>query len=435
MEFNNKIYRAPSIPKISSKNISSSVLRTSSAISSSSTIAPTLKTSRIRFGKSQISSQADKISQTPEEQKDITSSLTETNRILIEIQKQLSLDFAMRIAEEQDNLNKIKSARRKEKISAEENRLESGVKKVSSFGEGVVKRISAPIASVFDRIKQFFTLLAANLLANEGFKWLQDENNRILLNNIFNWIGKAFIPALITILAFKVFKWARRLFKLGRFLIRLPGRIFKLTKKVFSKTFRLLKQASLKVLGKGGFRSVAKFFTSLGKKGKNFLKGISEATTKKLIKPFVDIALPLVPPKVRAKIATKIGGKGIGRFIPFVNMVIAVPDVISSITKGDYEGALLAAAGAIPVAGWAALALDIYREVDPDGYSENIRGGLSKETMNKSILEGLSAMGEAQAGGLGTYGYSKGGTVKGVGNKDTVPAMLTPGEEVINAKA
>ena len=57
--------------------------------------------------------------------------------------------------------------------------------------------------------------------------------------------------------------------------------------------------------------------------------------------PLSTKALPMVPPKVRTKIASKIGGKGLAKFVPFLNTIIAIPDVISAISKGDAEGALL----------------------------------------------------------------------------------------------
>ena len=148
--------------------------------------------------KSQSSSQADKISQAPEEQKDITSSLAETNNILVEIQKQLSLDFAMRIAEGKEELEKIKSDRRKAKIGAEKDRLggvKSGIKKIGAFGSNTLKKVTAPVASIFDQIKEFFGLILTTFLTSEFFNWLKDENNRILLNNIFNWVQKLFVPA------------------------------------------------------------------------------------------------------------------------------------------------------------------------------------------------------------------------------------------------
>lgn len=452
MAISSQSFKAPSIPKLNKSNISSPL--TGGAIATTD-IKPKLTKSEFSFIKPKISAEtlkteapAEKIS--PDNLKaeapsqNINETLAETNRILVEIQNQLALDFANRIAEQQEELKKIKSDRRKAKIGAEKDRLggvKSGIKKIGAFGSNTLKKVTAPVASIFDQIKEFFGLILTTFLTSEFFNWLKDENNRILLNNIFNWVGKLFVPALITFLTLKVFKWVRRLFKLGKFLIKLPIRLFTLTKKVFGKAFGLLKKVSTKLLNvsvkAGG--GLLKFLKKTGGKVLNKawkgIKGIGASVNNfvvsKLVGPFVNKALPMVPPKVRTKIASKIGGKGLAKFVPFLNTIIAIPDVISAISKGDAEGALLAAAGAIPIAGWGALALDIYRDVDPEGYAQNIRGGMTKEQMNERLTGGmLSVQGE-----YGAAAFSQGGTVGGTGTGDTVPAMLTPKEEVIKAPA
>ena len=234
----NQIYKAPSIPKLSKRNISSSVLRASSAVSSSSPITPRLRTSRFSFIKPKVGLQekleslkpietlnAEKIFQKKEDRETETyKALVETNRILVEIQKQLALDFAMRIAEEKESVKKIKAAESKRKFTAKESAVE-GVKKIGSIGKNIVDKVTAPVKSVFDKIKEFFGLILTGIVYNTAFNWLQDPNNKKLLDDIFYWIGKAFVPAVITIIGFKVFKWVRRLFLLGKFLWKLPGRM------------------------------------------------------------------------------------------------------------------------------------------------------------------------------------------------------------------
>ena len=438
MAISSQSFKAPSIPKLNKSNISSPVLGGTTATTAAK---PKLTKSEFSFIKPKISAETLK---TEAPSQNINETLIETNQILVEIQKQLALDFANRIAEDKEELKKIKSDRRKAKIGAEKDRLggvKSGIKKIGAFGSNTLKKVTAPVAGIFDQIKEFLGLILTTFLTSEFFNWLKDENNRILLNNIFNWVGKLFVPALITFLTLKVFKWIRRLFKLGKFLIKLPIRLFNLTKKVFGKAFRLLKKVSTKLINVGK-KAGGGLLNFLKKKGGSVLskawkgiKGIGASAnnffTKKLVGPFVNKALPMVPPKVRSKIASKIGGKGLAKFVPFLNTIIAIPDVISAISKGDAEGALLAAAGAIPIAGWGALALDIYRDVDPEGYAQNIRGGMTKEQMNERLTGGmLSVQGE-----YGAAAFSQGGTVGGTGMRDTVPAMLTPGEEVVQAPA
>ena len=231
----NQIYRSPSISKLSKRNISSSVLRASSAISSSSPIKPNLKTSKFSFIKPKVALQEKLESLKPVETLKETETykvLIETNRILVEIQKQLSLDFAMRIAEEREAVKKIKSAESKRKVGEKEKSIEGVGKKISGIGESIIGRVTAPIKNVFDKIKEFFSLILTGIVLNTAYKWLQDKNNRKLLDQIFYWIGKAFIPAVIAIIGYKVFKWVRRLFLLGRWLWKLPGRLSQAIKNI-----------------------------------------------------------------------------------------------------------------------------------------------------------------------------------------------------------
>ena len=124
------------------------------------------------------------------------------------------------------------------------------------------------------------------------------------------------------------------------------------------------------------------------------------------------------------RLLTKIGAKGgaklLGKLIPGVGVIIGLADAIYRGTQGDWEGVLISALGAIPVVGWAAIALDLYRELDPEGYTKYVRQGMSKEDMNR-VLEGVTVesfatAGEgiaAGAGGMSMSGFSQGGKVSG----------------------
>ena len=126
----NQIYRAPSIAKLSKRNISSSLIRGASNILSISS-APKLKSSSFSFKPKSDEQRVQILSSTSvndnnEEKNNILSetlkfqseTLSETNRILVEIQKQLSLDFAMRIAEEKEIVKKIKATESKRRFVA-----------------------------------------------------------------------------------------------------------------------------------------------------------------------------------------------------------------------------------------------------------------------------------------------------------------------------
>jgi len=227
----NQSYRAPSIPKLSTRNISSSVLRASSSISTSisTTLTPRLRTSRFSFfGKKTESERSENIKTTVENVK-IYTTLAETNQILVEIQKQLSLDYAMRIAEEREILKRTKAAESKRKFSAKEKSVERD-RKFGSAANNVVEKVTAPIKSVFDRIKEFFQLILLGIVTNSVFTWLGNKENRDKLDTIFKWVGRVFTGLLLGVIVGKFIKWGIRFFKLARWLWRLPGRLIKVVK-------------------------------------------------------------------------------------------------------------------------------------------------------------------------------------------------------------
>ena len=68
--------------------------------------------------------------------------------------------------------------------------------------------------------------------------------------------------------------------------------------------------------------------------------------------------------KVGQRVAQRAVKKGLSRFIPGLGTVMGVKDAVSRVKKGDYVGAALSGASAIPgPLGWAATAADIARDV------------------------------------------------------------------------
>jgi len=167
---------------LSKSNISSPVLRGAAATTAAK---PKLTRSRFSFLKPKISAESLK-AEAPAQ--GINETLAETNQILVEIQKQLSLDFAMRIAEEKDTLKKVKDTESKRKFALKEKSIEA-TKKISSTVGGVIGKVTAPVKSIFDKIKEFFGLILTGIVFNKVFGWLQEEGNRKRLDNIFNFIG------------------------------------------------------------------------------------------------------------------------------------------------------------------------------------------------------------------------------------------------------
>ena len=116
----------------------------------------------------------------------VSETLVETNNILQEIQKQLALDFAYRIAKEEDeikNIRKTTATMKGGKIGGGE----KGTKLGGAIGK-VFQTVTAPVRGIFSRILGFFGWLAAGFVVNKGLKWLSDNPEKI--DKITNAITK-----------------------------------------------------------------------------------------------------------------------------------------------------------------------------------------------------------------------------------------------------
>jgi hypothetical protein len=202
------------------------LIRGASKISATSS-APRLKISRSSFKKNSPLGD-DSLINTVVDQ---TQSIDETNRILVEIQKQLALDFAYRIAEERDFIKQLKKQESKRKFEKEESRLETTGKKITGAVGGVFNKITQPVKGIFDKILEFFSLILTGIVLNAAFKWLQDKGNREKLFKVFDFIGKAFVPFIIGVVSLKVvsiiaktISLAAKLFSIGKKILGLGGK-------------------------------------------------------------------------------------------------------------------------------------------------------------------------------------------------------------------
>ena len=117
----------------------------------------------------------------------VSETLVETNNILQEIQKQLALDFAYRIAKEEEEIKNI----RKTTATMKGGKIGADGAKDSKLGGGIGKvfqTVTAPIKGVFSRILGFFGWLAAGFVVNKGLKWLSDNPEKI--DKIVNIVSK-----------------------------------------------------------------------------------------------------------------------------------------------------------------------------------------------------------------------------------------------------
>ena len=116
----------------------------------------------------------------------VSETLVETNNILQEIQKQLALDFAYRIAKEEEEIKNI----RKTTATMKGGKIGADGAKDSKLGGGIGKlfqTVTAPVRGIFSRILGFFGFLAAGFVVNKGLKWLSDNPGKVekVVNLVF----------------------------------------------------------------------------------------------------------------------------------------------------------------------------------------------------------------------------------------------------------
>ena len=189
MEFKSQIFKAPSLtktPKLKKTKIASS---TFSGISKSTSIPKVNYGGFAKLLKSKSSGiDLEKIS-TPTND-NIASTLIETNAILVEIQKQLSYDFAMRIAEEKEKKQIFQKEKSRKRLKAEESQLEKSGKKIGGILKKVVGKTLSPIENIFSKLMNFVLTVGAGIATNAAFEWLSKEENREKLDKWFEWVGK-----------------------------------------------------------------------------------------------------------------------------------------------------------------------------------------------------------------------------------------------------
>ena len=137
-----------------------------------------------------------------ESQKDIAVSLNETNRILVEIQKQLALDFANRIAERKQNLIAAKKKIRKTKLVEKEAFVERGIPKET--GNILNSKVFSPIKGIFDKILEFLALVGTGIVISNAWDWLSKKENREKLIKIFQFLREHWEKILLTLIGIKL---------------------------------------------------------------------------------------------------------------------------------------------------------------------------------------------------------------------------------------
>ena len=152
----------------------------------------------------------------------LAATLSETNRILVEIQNQLAIDFANRIAEKKSILQLSRKQVRKKKLIAKEDFVERGkglVQNIKDFG----KKVLSPVKGIFDKIVDFLTIIGTGIALNAAFEWLSDEENREKLVRVFNFLRNHWKTLLAIVIGGKILGLLLKLkglFSLARSLTR-----------------------------------------------------------------------------------------------------------------------------------------------------------------------------------------------------------------------
>jgi len=160
-----------------------------------------------------------------------TEALQETNRILVEIQNQLALDFANRIAERKEAISGIKKQTQKARAS----RKEQSVEALSKFGKGITKtfdKVTAPVKNIFQKLLEFFGIITTGILVNTAFDWLSNEENRKKLSDTLDFVGKYWKEILGAAIGLKLIGTMKTLygiFKLAAVVLSNPAVLFALS--------------------------------------------------------------------------------------------------------------------------------------------------------------------------------------------------------------
>jgi hypothetical protein len=210
-------------PKLNKTNISSTFFGNEGGSASSmknihgtvSKLAGHVRKVVIRVGalEKNISKIEEKLKKEPEDKKTKTesknnfnSTLLETNKILVDIQKQLEQHFSNLAKEEKEKQQTLKKEKSKKRFGMEEGALESA-KRIGSALVKTTSKILSPVKGFFDKILAFLGFLAAGFLTNAVFGWLSKEENRKKLQKFFNILTqnwKLFAKILATFAALKI---------------------------------------------------------------------------------------------------------------------------------------------------------------------------------------------------------------------------------------
>ena len=165
---------------LNTENITGNIEKTETNAKKITSIKNTLQNQKSKIGEKLPGSTEEK------EKAKLNTTLTETNRILVEIQKQLAYDFAMRAAEDKKEVAEDKEATSKERFKREESALEKSAKTMVSTVKTATKKVVSPIGNIFEKLLAFIGILGKGIAVNAAFEWFKDPENQKKITKFFN---------------------------------------------------------------------------------------------------------------------------------------------------------------------------------------------------------------------------------------------------------
>ena len=114
--------------------------------------------------------------------------LVETNKILVQIQKELSKAFGIQSSEDRRNKDKMRRDKSRKKLGKEESGLESSARRLGESVSGAAETIVSPIGNIFSKIMDFLGIMLLGIASNFVFEWLGNPENMEKVKGWWNWI-------------------------------------------------------------------------------------------------------------------------------------------------------------------------------------------------------------------------------------------------------
>ena len=354
------------------------------------------------------------------------NTLIQINESLASIKEQLELDYSSRINKEKRDLKNAQKAADLKKKQQKEKDVEA-LKKVGGAIGGIVNKVGAPIKNVFDKILGFFGALVTGFAINQALKPERIEFIKGIFDGIaknWEWVVGIAGGVLIAGVVRKLIKLFRAVRAIGRFVTGGAGRGRRPRGSRVSPSEQRFRRRFGDRAGNDRFGKKPR-----GGLIKNASGGVRNNIVAKSITRVQDIAS-----QAGSKVVSKLGLKGITKFLrPLLKRVPIFGGLIDfavSLALGEpigraaakSVGAMLGSAlgSLVPIPFFGTVAGGIFGDIVGGKIYDFITGAKNEEN-NKESAE-MNTGGKVAGNELGP-------------NKDSVSAMLTPGEFVINRDA